>query len=114
MIRVQIEGADAIIIAWKHNSAAGLTNCIISKDFNAKRDNPAVSHGRASCGEKDQFSKEKGRKISLARALKGLFPHNSVPNKKARTAVWIAYLNRKVEVTAENVTDEVLDAVVII
>lgn len=43
--------------------------------------------GYAICHENDRFEKERGRKLALARALKG-------KNKAFRTQVWEAYFAR--------------------
>lgn len=48
-----------------------------------------VSKGFALCSSKDNFNREKGRKVSLSRALKN-FP------KEKRTEVWTLYFMRKV------------------
>ena len=47
-----------------------------------------ISVGETYCSRKDQFSKEKGRKISLERAIKNF-------NRKERAKVWLEYFNSK-------------------
>lgn len=44
--------------------------------------------GEAKCDMRDNFNKETGRKLSLARAIE-MFPKN------VRTEIWDSYLNRK-------------------
>ena len=51
-------------------------------------DSGGLSLGRSWCHENDQFSKETGRKLALARALMGY-------DRGFRTAAWKAYLGRK-------------------
>ena len=49
---------------------------------------PDVWFGNAWCSYSDQFSKERGRKISLARALK----HE--PDREWRGEIWQRYFDR--------------------
>lgn len=44
--------------------------------------------GEAYCSIKDVFSKEKGRKVSLAKAL------SNIPDRSVRRQVWNEYFNR--------------------
>lgn len=46
--------------------------------------------GIAFCSEKDNYEKERGRKIALTRALRDMGA-----NKGLRTKVWESYLERK-------------------
>ena len=47
-----------------------------------------LNYGIAKCGLKDNFNKETGRKIALARALRYF------EDKEIRTAIWDAYFHR--------------------
>jgi len=49
-----------------------------------------VGSGKAICHCTDQFCKETGRKISLARAMK-----NANMTKNTRASIWEAYRNTK-------------------
>ncbi len=51
--------------------------------------------GHAILSDKDQFCKEKGRKVSLRRAIFGL-------PKEHRKDIWTAYFNRKENITNLN------------
>jgi len=59
------------------------TRCII------KQGDEILSVGETLCGKKDSFSKEVGRKKSLGRALKALYPDQ----KEKRTEFWTGYRN---------------------
>lgn len=50
-------------------------------------DGKVIMHGKAECHPKDNFCKETGRKLALARAIAGF-------NKAERTAVWAVYRGR--------------------
>lgn len=72
-------------IFWNYQQLDRKTvRCCITK---AKDDFFAI--GQAECSSKDKFDKEKGRKLSLARALAaaGL-------TKSERICFWTAYFNR--------------------
>lgn len=58
--------------------------CVIATDSGG------LSFGRSWCHQNDQFSKETGRKLALARALKEF-------DRGFRTVAWKAYLGRKGE-----------------
>lgn len=65
---------------------ARVTTCLI--DFrDGDRWVPTGLGGSARCSPKDQFVKEKGRKLSLARAMLGSDP-------VSRREAWKAYLGR--------------------
>lgn len=49
-----------------------------------------LGQGVGHCSDRDQFVKEKGRKVALTNALK-----SSGFNKNQRKCIWDAYLNRK-------------------
>lgn len=60
------------------------TVCFIMKG------NVSIDFGLASCGKNDNFCRDKGRKLSLARALKSAL----IP-KEERTEIWECYRNMK-------------------
>ena len=80
---------DNLTIRWIHNGYADFkhkhTQCLII------RDNMTFC-GYALCSNKDSFSRDTGRKISLARALKA----SQIP-KEERLKVWEAYRNMTVK-----------------
>src|SRR5689334_14705759 len=55
----------------------------------------ACVYGRAECSPLDRFEKERGRKLTLTRAMKQVPDFRGRKGKEARTAVWNAYLNRR-------------------
>ena len=78
-------------INWHHQpingvnkSVAYVSQCIV-KDKNMKR----LKSGLAWCSVRDNFCREKGRKVSLGRAIR-------IFSKEIRKEIWEAYLNRKV------------------
>lgn len=84
MIEAQIP-AGKYIAEWNHqnNSPAGkrITQCYI------KSEGRKIGEGIAVCSKVDNYDRSKGRKISLARALKdGCF------GKKERGIFWNEYL----------------------
>jgi hypothetical protein len=60
----------------------GHTTCVILKG------EELISTGKAFCGEKDKYNKEKGRKVALSRAIKNL-------DRDTRTTIWNEYFCRK-------------------
>jgi hypothetical protein len=80
-------------VQWSHDVSGRQTVCSLtplegdgSKIFTITGtlgDHPQGVTGVAECSKRDQFCKDKGRKISLARAMKrlGLF-------REQRTAIW--------------------------
>lgn len=81
------------IVKWKHEKKDTtyllydhLTRCIVkTKDLHLP-----IVETTALCSKKDVFSKEKGRKISLKRALEKLHL-----TKQERIKIWKDYFNRK-------------------
>jgi hypothetical protein len=75
------------IVKWRHqrmpNDSRG-TECVILNG-----DKETVSIAATTCSAKEQFKKDKGRKISLARAFKKL-----TFNKTERKVFWDEYLAR--------------------
>lgn len=61
----------------------GFTTCRIS----VEQDNPEVMFGTAFCSDRDVFNKEKGRKVSLTKAL-SFYP------KEFRREIWEGYFGR--------------------
>ena len=78
-------------ISWLYSRPNGIrsydhkrnmkTRCMI------KKGDKVLAVGEALCGGNDSFCKETGRKISMARALKELFP----AQKEKRAEFWNAY-----------------------
>lgn len=93
-MRVNHDG-EQFKVVFKHGCTFGgkkFTRCIIECD------EKHVSEGLACCSSRDQFSKERGRKLSLARALNEAFSHKDSA-KDIRKAFWEEYLKRKECVT---------------
>lgn len=83
-----------IRIDWIHQRRGimveqDITNCRISECINHTRYLNHISEGISYCNEKDNFSKEIGRKISLTRAL-----INGNFSKSDRKYIWDAYRAR--------------------
>ena len=85
---VKIKEDEVLFVDWIHNQmpySEGLHNyatiCII------KKNNVPERAGIARCSKKDNFCRETGRKISLARAVK-------IYDKETRREIWETYLNR--------------------
>lgn len=77
-------------IGFKHTSQDSVraTKCFIYQVDN-NRLGAVVGTGVAYCHYKDQFNKEKGRKLALRRAVQEAFPRGP-----ERVSVWDAYFNR--------------------
>lgn len=81
--------AGTYFIDWKHQETnikrkiKIVTTCYIKDDKLTP-----IENNHAYCSVKDNFNKEKGRKISLARAMQYF-------DKPVRKEIWEAYLNRK-------------------
>lgn len=76
----------------------GLTQCFIDEviDEAGKPTFRQVAAGQARCDKYDTYDKEKGRRLSLDRALKQAFPEDRV----TRVLFWEIYMNRKPTVQA--------------
>lgn len=88
-----------IRISFKHtsNDQFRQTQCIVDKVVTGGRfntDGILLCKGLATCSPKDNFCKDTGRKIALARAIGSM-------NKEWRTMIWNAYFNRNM--VSENV-----------
>lgn len=76
------------------------TECIISElvKVDGKMTRVDVVRALSKCHAEDQFSRERGRKISLTRALQKMYPSNiesdACHNKRLRQQFWTAYLSR--------------------
>lgn len=84
--------AGSYFIDWKHipveveiKKISHITECLIKSETNIP-----ITTNSAFCSGKDNFCREKGRKISLSRAVMFF-------DKQVRTEIWKAYLNRKVK-----------------
>ena len=67
---------------------------------NIKRGDEIVAEGMAECHPKDNFCKDTGRKLALARALQILFPSKkgkkrSIATRARRRAFWNAYAEKR-------------------
>lgn len=84
-------GSDKYYLDWKHNHIytnpvfSRQTQCIITGVNNSE-----MMYGEALCSRQDQFCKERGRKLSLKRAIRHL-------SKTQRTLIWRQYLARKAQ-----------------
>lgn len=74
-------------ISWRYSMRdPKVTACFIDND-----DLPfPLAHGISTCVKGDQFNKETGRKLSLARAMK-----NANLPKEERKVIWELYRNMK-------------------
>jgi len=82
--------AGSLKIRWRYVQRVNmppLTFCGILKGDDPKK---IVTAGVAACATNDHFSKETGRKLSLARAMKNY----NMP-KEERCVVWEIYRNTK-------------------
>jgi hypothetical protein len=82
-------------VEWKHinDVITRYTKCIITEI-----ETGLIAQGYAYCFNKDQFSKDIGRKVSMKNALKNGFTTDleiSNINKEERTIFWKTYFNRK-------------------
>lgn len=98
---MRVETSDGVYeVRWFHtnnhtaNRKKSMTECLIVKhiDENLKQ---AMGNNIAKCSKRDNFCKETGRKVSLARAIEAF-------DKPVRTEIWKAYLNRKVKDGSNN------------
>ena len=88
-MKVNLNGS-VYIVKWKHPEYAYVsrgTECTI-KDGNSG----IYGIGKAICSKNEQFVKDKGRKISLARALNSC---TGVFKKNDRKVFWDEYLSLK-------------------
>lgn len=78
-----------ITFDWEHGRDlfGRFTRCDVFVLVNGKNPDNGYTYGVAYCNPNDQFVKDKGRKMSLARAIKE-FP------REVRVKIWEAYLNR--------------------
>lgn len=93
---MKVETSEGIyFVDWVHeqidnNKIKYRTICLVKgQEYNL------LENDIAWCSRKDNFCKERGRKISLARAIKDW-------DKAVRTEIWKAYLNRKVNNGSNN------------
>ncbi|MGW8177819.1 MAG: hypothetical protein ACWGQW_03380 [bacterium] len=66
------------------NNEFRVTDCVVYRLEEGERDQASLT-GMAFCSPVDNFDRDRGRKLALARALRGL-------PKRARKPVWDAYL----------------------
>ena len=76
---------EEISVRWRHYVADKFTKCIINVS-----DKEYVAH--AKCSDMDTFSKKKGRKVSLIRALSFL------ESKSDRRLIWYTLRERGVKI----------------
>jgi len=72
-------------IRWEYRHIPIVTYCDIIDG------NLVIATGKAVCHHKDHFCREKGRKVSLARAI-----FNAGMPKEERRTIWELYRNMKV------------------
>jgi len=90
-------------VTWRYKTEVGVneggntmnsnivTDCIISvKTGSGEKDWEVLNMGRSKCHEEDRFEKDRGRKISLKRAM-----DNPMFHKEDRKIIWESYINRK-------------------
>ena len=71
------------VVFWRYDKEVGKTTCTIKY----KDGEDILTSGIAWCSPFDQFEKQRGRKVSLTRALGyGMFP-----NKTTRASFWKQY-----------------------
>lgn len=79
-----------VVIRWRHRPVESqeLYNMATDCSIMVQEAKEHLYSGTARCSKKDNFCRETGRKISLARAMKDF-------NKELRKQIWEAYLGRK-------------------
>lgn len=87
-MRVQ-EGNKTITFDWEHSEDrfGRFTRCDVFMQEGGKNIEDGYRYGLALCAPQDNFVKERGRKLSLARAIQD-FP------REVRVKIWETYLNR--------------------
>ena len=81
----QMQINEEISVRWRHYVAGKFTKCIVNVS-----DKEYVAH--AKCSDMDTFSKKKGRKVSLIRALSFL------ESKSDRRLIWYTLRERGVKI----------------
>lgn len=80
-------------ISWVYLTESGMPSICPQKNIKTrcviKKDNEILATGETLCSKKDSFSKEFGRKKSLGRVLKALYPDQ----KEKRAEFWESYRN---------------------
>jgi len=96
-INYKMEWRHAVIPATKKKDLGKIkTTCTISEVIVPKEEFQVLNYGEAIKGKEDNFCKETARKLSLRRALSGLFE-----DKTVRRAFWNAYFSRTIKVQNE-------------
>lgn len=85
---MNLEGTFA---CFKHNTEEGTTDCILKKKDN-NDEIVVISEGHSSVHHTDTYSKPKGRKVTLRRALR-----NAPFSKERRKAIWRSYFQQTAE-----------------
>lgn len=82
-------GDQTITFDWEHSADhfGRFTRCDVFVQEGGKNIDNGYTYGVAYCNPVDNFCKERGRKLSLARAI-GHMPRST------RTKIWETYLNR--------------------
>jgi hypothetical protein len=92
-MKVSITGSDSGIrtydVFWEHGIADRETKCTINMYTHIRGEFNHIINGLAECSVRDQYCKETGRKVSLAKALKAV-----KFTRDERTEFWKAYFNR--------------------
>lgn len=96
MLRVNVGGKEWRIL-WEHQSGPvegpegavpPMTECRLYSGAERREKGDWDEYGCAHLHPKDRYNRETGRKVSLAKAIKGW-------DRADRKAVWEAYLNRR-------------------
>lgn len=80
-------------VSWMYLKENGIKSISSNKNIKTrciiKQNDEILETGECMCGKNDNFNKESGRKLSLSRALKSLYPNQ----KEKRTEFWNVYNN---------------------
>lgn len=89
--------AGTYFIDWHHQPTDGADESVsyVSQCILKNEAMEPIKNGLAWCSVKDNFCRAKGRKVSLARAIK-------IFDKPVRAEIWKAYLDRKVKDGSNN------------
>jgi len=83
-VQIKLSGT-SYFVNWSYNTNNGKRQCICTiKKGTSNKESTPISTGNTTCSVKDQFSKNKGRKISMSRAL-------AMFNRSEREQFWNEY-----------------------
>jgi hypothetical protein len=80
-------GKSRYSIRWRHDVEGRYTSCMVEK-LGELGYRMFIGEAAAICSVKDQFCKETGRRVSLARAIKGF-------EREKRAQIWAEYWRQK-------------------